>query len=189
MLCGIVGVLAECCNRLVNHIEYKVNSMVEHSLVKCAVLDSLDDKLCAVARGCGHLDFLTGNKSGYTLVFRAPVGNYKVFVAEVLTQNVGKKPFILGAVIAVKSVVCVHYRPGLCLSDGNLKRTKIDFTKRSLINNGVDGHTAGFLIVGGIVLKRGAYSLGLNAVDKRGSHLAGKLWILGEILKVSAAEG
>ena len=66
---------------------------------------------------------------------------------------------VFGAVSAVDFVIGIHNRPGLALFDGDFKACQINFAQGSFVNNGIAGHSAGFLAVGGKVLEGSADSL------------------------------
>ena len=48
---------------------------------------------------------------------------------------------------AIDQVVRRHYSPRICFSNCDLKRPKIQFTQRSLLYDGVDMESLGFLFV------------------------------------------
>ena len=89
---------------------------------------------------------------------------------------------------AVDFIVGVHNSPGLCLLDCDFKCGEINFAERSFVNNGVAGHSAGFLTVGAEMLERCADAHRLNTVDEACGKLTCKDGVFCEIFKVSAAE-
>ena len=172
-----------------DNINNAVDHLVEEILTYFAALYSIVNLLIAYAVGGGHLEVLTREQAGNTLVLRAPVGDYHALKAEILAENVGEQPLVLCAVDAVEAVIHTHNGPGLSFLDRYLIGGKINLAQGSLVNNCADGHPAGLLVVDRIVLERGAYALGLNAVYECGRHLTRKIRILREILEVSAAQG
>ena len=74
------------------------------------------------------------------------------------------------------------------LAHGDFKVGEVDFAERAFVHDRVGGHASQLRVVGGKVLRAGGNAVCLNAADIARRHLAGKVRILGEILKVAAAE-
>ena len=172
-----------------DNINNAVDHLVEEILAYFAALYSIVNLLIAYAVGGGHLEVLTRKQAGNTLILRAPVGDYHALKTEILAENVGEQPLVFCAVDAVEAVIHTHNGPGLSFLDRYLIGGEVNLAQGSLVNNCADGHSAGLLVVDRIVLERGAYALGLNAVYECGGHFTRKIRILREILEVSAAQG
>src|SRR4029453_17548142 len=119
---------------------------------------------------------------------RTPVGDHQTFEAPLLTQDLGQQPVVLRAVGAVYLVVGTHDRPRLRGLHDPLERRQIDLAETPLIDLRTDPKSIILLVVGGIVLGRGANPLALGALHHWGGEFTGQPRIFGEILKVPPAQ-
>ena len=149
IICSRVGKSLLCTQYNINCL---INHLIKDILAEFAAFYRFNDFSVAVTVGSGHLKVLTGDKSGNTLIFCAPVGNHHSLKAEITAEHVCEQPFVFSAVNAVEPVIHAHHSPRLSLSDCDFKSCQIDFTQGSLINNSADCHSACLLIVDCIVL-------------------------------------
>ena len=96
---------------------------------------------------------------------------------------------VLVGVSSVDEVIAAHDGLGLCFLDHDLKPGQVQFPQSAFIHHRIRRHAAQFLAVDGKVLGAGRNTVGLDAPHIARGHFAGKIRILGEILKVAAAEG
>ncbi len=92
---------------------------------------------------------------------------------------------MLGSEDAVDLVIGAHHRPGLRLLDGLLEGGQVDFAERAFVHLGADAEALKFLVVGGVMLERGAHAFRLHAPDEVDRQLAGQVGILGEVFEVA----
>ena len=143
----------------------------------------------AVRAGDGHYQIGAGLHARGVIVVSAPVGDHHAVKAPLIAQNLREQVVILIGIGLIDLVVAGHNGLGLALSDGNLKSSQIDFPERPLIQHGIHAHPPQFLRVCGKVLGAGGDTARLNPPDIRSRHFAGQIRVLGEILKVPAAQG
>ena len=96
---------------------------------------------------------------------------------------------VLVGVGAVDQVVGRHDGLGLSLFDHHLKARQVDLPEGALVQDGIRGHAPQLLAVGRKVLGAGGNAVFLDAPNVGGSHFAGQIGVLREILKVPAAQG
>ena len=133
-----------------------------------------------------HLQVLTGADAGNPVGVGAPIGHDQPLEAPLGAQDVGEQPRVLRAVHAVEPVVGRHDRRRLAASHGGLERAQIQLAQRRRVDDRIDHHAVGLLVVDRKVLQRGAHPLALHAVDPGDRQLAGEQRILGEVLEVAA---
>ena len=92
-------------------------------------------------------------------------------------------------VSAVYHVVAGHDGFGLALGDGHFKGSQVDFPKGPLVHHGIHAHPPQLLGVDGKVLGAGGNTVCLDAPDVGRAHFSRQIGVLGEILKVPAAQG
>ncbi len=99
-----------------------------------------------------------------------------------------QQPQVLRDGVAVHLVVGAHDRPGLAGGDHALEGGQVDLAQGAFVDLGVDAEPVGLLVVGGVVLDRGAHSAGLDAVDDPDGQLTGQEGVFGEVLEVPPAQ-
>ena len=90
---------------------------------------------------------------------------------------------------AVDFVVAGHDILGLALGNADFKALQIDFPQGPLGHLGIVVGAVGLLVVAGKVLGAGGDAVLLQAADHGGAGLAAYQGVLGEVLKVPAAQG
>src|SRR5918998_920360 len=110
----------------------------------------------------------------------------------VSSTSVGTSPVSTAATtcsgLRVHLVVGTHHCPRLAGLDHPLEGRQVDLPQGALVDLGVDPEPVGLLVVGGVVLHRGADTAGLDAVDDADGEFAGQVRILGEVLEVPSAQ-
>ena len=96
---------------------------------------------------------------------------------------------VLVGISAVDEVIAAHDGLGLCFLDHDLEPGQVQLPQGAFIHHGIRRHAAQLLAVDGKVLGAGGDAVGLDAPHIARCHFARKIRILGEILKVAAAEG
>ncbi len=119
----------------------------------------------------------------------APVGHHEALEAPLIPEDLLEQMRILVSIHAVDPVVGGHDGLGATLLHRDLKPGEIDLPQRPLVHDGIGGHAAQLLGVGGEVLGAGGHAIFLDAPDIAGRHLARQIRIFGEILEVPPAEG
>ena len=117
-----------------------------------------------------------------------PVGHDQPLEAPFPPEDVGQQPAVLLGVNAVEPVVRGHHRPGLRLLHGYLEVPEIEPPEHVFRHPGIVPETIGFLVVGGKMLHRSAYSLALDALHIRSGHPTAQERVFREILEVAAAQ-
>ena len=150
--------------------------------------DGGDDELVGMPSGGGHLQFAARRDSRDMVVDRAPVGHDEAVEAPVVAQPSGQRGRVFRTVHAVRLIIGRHHGPGAALLYGAFEIRPVYLAERPFVDHGVDRHAAGFLIVGGEMLERGADVLRLDPVDPGGGDFPGNDRIFGKILEIPAAE-
>ena len=122
------------------------------------------------------------------VVGAAPVRDNDPVVSPVVSQNISEKMCVFVGICSVDLIVTGHDRFCAAFFHGNLKSGQIDFTKSTLIYHRVHCHSAKLLAVYGKVLRAGIDAPALDSAYISRRHLACKIRIFGEILKVSSTE-
>ena len=142
-----------------------------------------------VPAGGGHFQRRAVFHAQRMVIAAAPVGHDRAVKAPLLAQDILQKVGVLVGVDAVDEIVAGHEGLGVRLFDDDLKPGQVQFPQRPLVHHRVRCHAAQLLVVDGEVLGAGGDAFRLDAAHVGGGHLAGEIGILGEILKVAAAEG
>ena len=151
-------------------------------------LDSLQQLAHGVSAGGGHFQRRTVLYAQRVVIAAAPVGHDSAVEAPVPAQDVLQKVGVLVGVGAVDEVVAGHNGLGVRLFDDDFKAGQVEFPQGSLVDDGVRRHAAQLLAVDGEVLGAGGDAVGLDAAHVGRGQLAGEVRVLGEILKVAAAQ-
>ena len=139
------------------------------------------------ARG-GHLEGGACLHAGNVVVRATPVRHHGAVEAPLAAQDVTQQVAVLIGVSAVDQVVGAHDRLGVGLSHHNLEGREVVLAQGALVDHRVGRLAARLLTVGSKVLGAGGNALGLDAAHVGRGHLACKVGILGEVLKVTPAE-
>ena len=97
-----------------------------------------------------------GLQRGDAVVDRAPVRHHEPLEPELLTQHRREQPRVLRRRQPVDLVVRAHDRPRLAGRDDPLERREVDLPQRPLVDLRIDPQPVGLLVVGRVVLDRGA---------------------------------
>ena len=157
-----VGIVLICitldARGLLHHGEDALHVAVEHIHRQGAALHRLKE-LVDLIRSSRHEQVVAGLHLLHRIVCSEPVGHDHAFVAPVVAQHLSEKPVIFRGIGAVNLVVGTHYRPGLALLHGNLETAQIELAKGPLGDDFVYAVTIEFLVVCGVMLHGGSYSL------------------------------
>ena len=147
-----------------------------------------DDGLDAPILWAGHLPIQPAAERGHAVAHGAPIRNHQPLEAPFILEDLGQEDMMLGSEGAVHLVIGAHHRPGLRLLDGLLEGGQVDFAQGAFVHLGADAEALKFLVVGGVMLERGAHAFRLHALDEVDRQLSGQVRILGEIFKVAAPQ-
>ena len=172
-----------------NHVQQLIHPAVNGLPADFPVLDGLDQLQVGVPPGGGHLQVGARPDALHMLVGAAPVGDDKAVEAPLVPQNLLEQVVILVGVDPVDPVVGGHEGLGPTLLDGDLKAGEVYLPQGALVHHRVGGHPPQLLGVAGEVLGAGGHPVFLDAPDIPGGHFARQIGVLGEILKVPAAQG
>ena len=154
--------------------EHAADGGVDHGLGQLTGPDGVDDPLCALAPGAGHLQVQPGGQRGHRVVHGTPVGDHRAGEAPFPAQDLGQQPLVLGRVHPVDLVIRAHHRGRLGLGDDPLEGGQVNLAQRPLVDLGADQHAVSFLVVHREVLDRCPDALALLALDVRGAEQAGQ---------------
>ena len=118
----------------------------------------------------------------------APIGDDQALKAPTVAQDILGQDFVFTAIAAIKAVVGAHHRPRLCLPHGSFEGWQVDFVQGSRIDQRINNHALGFLIVHGEVFNAGARAGRLHAGDKGDGHGAGQIRVFAVIFEITAAK-
>ena len=165
-----------------------VHAAVQHLLGEAAGVHRGDQLTHRVHAGRGHLEGGARLHAGNVVVRAAPVRDHGAIEAPLAAQDVTQQVAVLVGIGAVDQVVGAHDRLGVGLAHHDLEGSEVVLAQSALVDHRVGCLAARLLAVGGKVLGAGRDALGLNAAHIGGGHLARKIGVLGEVLKVAPAE-
>ena len=171
-----------------DHVQQLVHPPVQQLLAEPAGLHGVDQLQVGVAPGGGHLQMGARPDALHMVVGAAPVGHHEALEAPLVPEDLLQEMLVLVGVGPVDAVIGGHDGLGLALLDSDLEAGQIDLPQSALVHDGVGGHAAQLLGVGGEVLGAGGHTIGLDASDVAGGHLACQVGVLGEILEVAPTE-
>ena len=166
-----------------------VHPQVDLLLGQAALGDRLQQLACPAQTRGGHFQRRTVLHALHMVVGAAPVGDDCAVKAPLLAQDIHQQVMVLVSIDIVHLVVGGHDGLGVRLLDHDLKGGKVQLPQGALVQHRVAGHAAQFLTIYGKMLGAGGNAVFLNAPDVGGCHLAGKVGVLGEILKAASAQG
>ena len=167
--------------------------LIPHRLIQLLpgerpLLQGLQDCLRLPLPAAGHFQIHPCLDPQRTPLGSAPVRHHKPVESPVPAQNAVQQFLILRTKCAVDGIVGAHHAPDMPLLHRVLKGGKIDFMQCPLLHPGAAGHSPGLLVVGGEMLHAGRYALALEPPDIGSRQLPRQVWILAEILEISAAQ-
>ena len=142
-----------------------------------------------IAGAAGHHQVAPRPKGGDSVRDATPVGDHRAVKAPLLPENVRQELPVLGAVDAVDLVVGAHHGGRAALPDHDLKGGEIELPQGPLIQHAVGGEALVLLAVAGEVFHAGPRPGGLEPPDPGGPQLPRQKRVLGEVLKIAAAQG
>ena len=89
----------------------------------------------------------------------------------------------------VDSVVGGHQASNTALFDGHFEGRQVDLPQGPLIQNGIVGHAAQFLGIGGVVLDAGGDAVALDTPDQCRRHFASQIGVFRKVFEIPAAKG
>ena len=94
---------------------------------------------------------------------------------------------MVGGELAVHLVVGGHEHGRVRGLEGDLEGAQVQLAQGALVDDRVDHHPRGLLVVRRVVLRAGGHPLGLDAAHERCGQHPGQVRVLGEVLEVAAA--
>ena len=165
-----------------------VDAFVDVCLGDGAGLDGGHELADRPEAGGGHLVGGAGGDARGVVVGAAPVGDDGAVKAPLVAEDVLEQMLVLVGIDAVHEVVGAHDGHRVGLASDDLKPGEVDLAQRALVEDGVGRLAAHLLAVYGKVLGAGPDTVALDAAHKGGSHLAGEVGVLGEVLEVAPAQ-
>ena len=107
--------------------------------------------------------------------------------APAVAQDGGQQIFMLATINPVQPVIGAHQRPRLALAHGYFKGWQIDFKQGATVDQRIDHHALGLLIIDGKMFQAGAGARALHASNKAGRHLTGHIRVFGVIFEIAPA--
>ena len=186
----IIGcVLALVCDAFLNQLQNAQHRFVQLLHRELAGFHSLDEALRHDFAAVGHTKVEAFTDALGLIVHRTPVGYNDTFIAPFAAKNLVDQVMMLRAELTVNLIIGGHDRPGLGFPHRRLKAGQINLPQGTFVHNLIDGHAAGFLVVYGKMLERGAHAHGLHTQNVVLGHLGREEGILGKILEIAAAQG
>ena len=118
----------------------------------------------------------------------APIGDDQPLKAPTVAQDILGQSFVFTAIATIKAIVCAHHCPRLCLPHGNFEGWQVDFVQGSRIDQRINNHALGFLIVHSEVFNAGARAGRLHAGDKGDGYSSGQIGVFAVIFEITAAK-
>ena len=136
--------------------EHSFDDDIEFLFAELAFFYGIDYLLVCNAAARGHFEVKPRAYAFYAVVGSVPVAHYDSVEAPFVSQYIGQKTLVVGEICTVEFVVRTHYGIGLSL-DSLFESGKINFSKRTLVYDGIYRHTQFFLVVCAEVLKGSTY--------------------------------
>ena len=171
-----------------HQIQQFIHTGVNGMLADLPIVQRLPQPAGSAQARRGHFQRGAVPHALHMVVGAAPVGDHSTIKAPLFAQDVQQQVFVLVGVHAVHLIVRGHDGFWVSFLDHDFKGGQVQFPQGALIQNGVACHAAQFLTVGGKMLGTGRHTGGLDAAHITGGQFAGKIGILGEILKAAAAQ-
>ncbi len=121
------------------------------------------------------------------VVGAAPVGHHQAVEAPLDPQDLTDQVLVVGRELPVHLVVRGHQGGRVGGPDHDLEAAQVELAQGPLVDDRVDHHPCGLLVVGRVVLRAGGHALGLDAAHEGGGQGAGQVRVLGEVLEVAPA--
>ena len=142
-----------------NDAQDAADRFIENGFIQFPGADRFHNRLDAPLLRAGHFQIEAALERGHPVTHRAPVRDDQALEAPFIFEDIGQQVVMLGSKCAVDLVIRAHHRPGFGLLDGFFKGGQVDFAQGALIHFGADAEALEFLVVGGIMLERGAHAL------------------------------
>ncbi len=119
------------------------------------------------------------------VIHGTPIRDNQALKAPTVAQDIFGQDFVFAAIATVQPVIGAHHRPWLGLPHGNLKGGQVDFVQSARIDQRIDNHALGFLIIDGEMLDAGASAGRLHAGDKGDCHRPGEIRVFAVIFEIA----